>query len=275
MGSSLGLALKKRGAQVHIQASARRTETRQQALDLGAADVVFENPLDAVKDADLVVICVPIGSIAGLAKEMAPALKPGAVVTDVGSTKTELGSRMETLFSGSPACFVGSHPIAGSEKTGVNAGDPDLYQGRLTVVCPASHSLESAVSAVVSLWESVGSEVIELSVEEHDALLASTSHLPHMVAAALTRSIGLGKADFCGTGFRDTTRVASGSADMWVDIIDTNRSALEAELNRFHGELQGLISILREGNSDDIRRWLEEAASLRNRILNENRFLTS
>ena len=108
-----------------------------------------------------------------------------------------------------------------------------------------------------------------------DFAVVDLERLPHreLVAAALARSVSLDKADFCGTGFQDTTRVASGSVDMWVDIIDTNRAALETELDHFHGELQGLISILRAGNSDDIRRWLEEAAENRNRILDSNRFL--
>lgn len=272
MGSSLGLGLKKRGADVRIQAYARKAQTRQRALELGAADEVFETPVDAVAGADIAVICVPIWSIAELAKEMMPALKPGAVVTDVGSTKTRLISLMKELFADREACFVGSHPIAGSEKTGVDAGNPDLYDGRLAVVCPAGAS-ESAVIEISNLWKRVGSEVIRMSASQHDAMLASTSHLPHMIAAALARSVGVEKADFCGTGFQDTTRVASGSADMWVDIIDTNRVALEAELDHFHGELQGLLDILRNGNSDDIRRWLEEAADQRNVILSENRFL--
>ena len=274
MGSSLGLALKKREAAVRICAYARRPETCEAALKLGAADSACTDPKQAVEAADIVVICVPIWSIAELAKEILPALKPGAVVTDVGSTKVELNSRMETLFSGSEAFFVGSHPIAGSEKTGVDAGNPDLYQGRLAVVCPAG-APRSAVTKISNLWKNVGSEVVEMPAAQHDAALARTSHLPHLVAAALARSVGAEKADFCGTGFFDTTRVASGSADMWVDIIDTNRAALEAELNRFHGELQGLIEILREGNQDDIRRWLEDAAETRNQVLQKNRFLTS
>ena len=273
MGSSLGLALKKRGEDVRVQGYARRAETCAAALKLGAADAVFDSPADAVAGADLVVICVPIWSIASLAEQVLPSLRPGAVVTDVGSTKSELVVRMDELFAGHDACFVGSHPIAGSEKTGVDAGDPDLYEGRLTVVCPAADTPSSAITAVSNLWKSVGSEVVDMSAEQHDATLASTSHLPHMVAAALARAVPLENADFCGTGFRDTTRVASGSADMWVDIIDTNRAALEAELDRFHGELQGLISILRSGNGDDIRNWLEEAAGHRDRILDENRFL--
>ena len=272
MGASLALGLKKRGFAGCIIGYARREETRRHALETGMADVVFADPADAVREADMVVICVPIWSIAKLAEQIVPALKPGAVVTDVGSTKSELLKTMQPLFEKSAAHFVGSHPIAGSEKTGIEAGDPDLYQGRLTVVCPSE-----GASEISKIWQAVGSEVIEMSPEEHDAMLASTSHLPHMVAGALARSVADGdparKADFCGTGFKDTTRVASGSADMWVDIIDTNRAALEKELDRFHEELQGLINILRSGNGDDIRQWLEQAAAARNQILKLNRFL--
>jgi prephenate dehydrogenase len=273
MGSSLGLALKKRRISAEIRAFARRAETREAALKSGAADTVFDDPAEAAASADLVVICVPILAAPALADQILPVLTPGAVVTDVGSTKSVLNARMNDLFANSGSFFVGSHPIAGSEKTGVDAGNPDLYEGRLAVVCPAEETPADAVAAVSNLWKSVGSEVVEMSAAEHDAILAATSHLPHMVAAALARSVGTGKADFCGTGFKDTTRVASGSADMWVDIIDTNRAALEAELDRFHGELQGLISILRNGDSADIRRWLQEAAEQRNRILSKNRFL--
>ena len=272
MGASLALGLKKRGFTGRILGYARREETRMQALESGVADEVFADPAEAVREADIVVVCVPIWTIAALAGQIVPALKPGAVVTDVGSTKSELLKTMEPLFKDSAARFVGSHPIAGSEKTGIEAGDPDLYEGRLTIVCPSEGALE-----ISDLWKSVGSEVVEMSPEQHDAMLASTSHLPHMVAAALARSVADGdpekKADFCGTGFKDTTRVASGSADMWVDIIDTNRAALETELNRFHEELQGLIKILHDGNGDDIRGWLETAAADRNRILKLNRFL--
>jgi prephenate dehydrogenase len=277
MGASLSLGLKKRGHEGRILGYARREETRAQALKSGVADAVFSEPADAVREAGLVVICVPIWTIARLAEEIVPALKAGAVVTDVGSTKSELLKTMEPLFAQSEAHFVGSHPIAGSEKTGIEAGDADLYAGRLTVVCPSESTPDPAQSAVSELWQAAGAEVVDMSPGQHDALLASTSHLPHMIAAALARSVAGGhpeqKADFCGTGFRDTTRVASGSADMWVDIIDTNRAALENELDRFHEELQGLIGILRGGNQDDIRTWLEEAAGDRNRILTLNRFL--
>ena len=277
MGASLSLALRKRGFSGAVHAYARRAETREQALASGIADQVFDHPGDAVREADIAVICVPIWTIAQLAETAVPALKPGAVVTDVGSTKSALLNILDPLFRGSEACFVGSHPIAGSEKTGIEAGDADLYDGRLTVVCPTDDTPAEAKERVETLWRMAGSEIVDMTPGQHDAMLASTSHLPHMVAAALARSVAGGdpvkKADFCGTGFKDTTRVASGSADMWVDIIDTNRAALEAELDRFHEELQGLIEILRSGNSDDIRIWLEDASADRDKILKLNRFL--
>ncbi|MDF7801702.1 prephenate dehydrogenase [Pontiellaceae bacterium B1224] len=277
MGASLALGLKKRGFGGEIVGYARREETRFLALENGVVDAVYAEPQAAVRNADIVVVCVPIWSIAQLAEEIIGALKPGAVVTDVGSTKSELLKTLEPIFKSSEACFVGSHPIAGSEKTGLDAGNPDLYEGRLTIVCPSNETSETAELLVSNLWKAAGSEVVEMSPDQHDAMLASTSHLPHMVAAALARSVANGdpskKAGFCGTGFKDTTRVASGSADMWVDIIDTNRSALEAELDRFHEELQGLIQILRSGNGDDIRKWLEDAADDRNEILKLNKFL--
>ena len=277
MGASLALGLKKRGFSGRISAYARREATRVQALESGMVDSVFADPAAAVADADIVVVCVPIWSIAELAEQMVVGLKPGAVVTDVGSTKSQLLKVMAPLFKDSSVHFIGSHPIAGSEKTGLDAGNPDLYAGRLAVVCPSDETPAEAKQAVCELWKYVGSEVLEMTPEQHDAMLASTSHLPHMVAAALARSVANGnpaeKADFCGTGFKDTTRVASGSADMWVDIIDTNRAALETELDRFHEELQGLIGILRSGNGDDIRKWLEDAATDRDQILTLNRFL--
>jgi prephenate dehydrogenase len=277
MGASLALGLKKRDFSGTIIGYARREETRNEAIESGVVDVVFGDPADAVRNADIIVVCVPIWTIAKLAEQIIPALRPGAVVTDVGSTKSELLKAMDPLFEHSEACFVGSHPIAGSEQTGIQAGNPDLYEGRLTVVCPSDDTPADALEAVKAMWALAGSEVVDMSPSEHDSMLAATSHLPHMVAAALARSVADGtparKADFCGTGFKDTTRVASGSADMWVDIIDTNRAALEQELDRFHEELQGLIQILRSGNGDDIRQWLVDAAADRDEVLKLNRFL--
>ena len=187
MGSSLGLALKKRGVDVEIRAYARRPETRDIALSLGAADSVFDDPTEAVAGADLVVFCVPILTIPELAKACLPGLSPDAILTDVGSTKGELATLMDDLLDGTDVVFVGSHPICGSEQEGIEAGSANLYKGAVTVVTPKAEAVEGTVSEVSNLWKSVGSAVRVMSPEAHDEILATTSHLPHMVAATLVR----------------------------------------------------------------------------------------
>lgn len=276
MGASLGLALKKQGYQGHITGYARRAETRNKALELGIVDSVCSDPANAAAQADIIVLCVPILSIANIATSIAPQLKQGAIVTDVGSTKSVLQEILAPLFADTPACFIGSHPIAGSEKTGIEAGHADLYNGRLTILCPAAASAEQ-IHRLESMWSLAGSEVRQLSPVQHDALLAATSHLPHMVSAALVYAVAEGKldsrADFCGTGFQSATRIASGSPNMWVDIIDTNREALSAELLNFREEIDRLIHILGHDDSQTIYQWLNNAAQLRDNLLEKNTFL--
>lgn len=271
MGSSLGLALKQRGFSGEIRAYARREETRASALELGVADAVFADPLDAVRGADIIVVCVPIRTIPSLVKQCLAGLKPGAVVTDVGSTKAELLDAMRAVMVGSNAAFVGSHPIAGSEKTGVEAGCADLYEGRLTVVTPSADGSSSALKLVCNLWEMTGSTIRLMGGAEHDAMMARTSHLPHLVASALVQTVARKKdrPSFCGTGFMDTTRVASGSSVVWRDIVATNCEPIIEEVEALRRELGVLIDLLKEDDSDRIETWLKEAALKRNKILNE------
>jgi cyclohexadieny/prephenate dehydrogenase len=267
MGSSLGLALKKRGFTGEIRAFARREETRARALEIGVADTVFADPIEAVKGADLIVACVPIQTIPSLIMQCLPGLKKGAIVTDVGSTKTELMSAM----SDSAVLFVGSHPIAGSEKAGVDAGCEDLYEGRLTVVTPPQDLPASALQSVCDLWEMTGSSVRLMDASEHDAMMACTSHLPHLVASALVRTVARKEdcATFSGTGFKDTTRVASGSAVVWRDIVATNCQPIIREVEALQKELGVLVDLLKGDDSQKIEVWLAEAAQKRNAILKE------
>jgi prephenate dehydrogenase len=279
MGSSLGLALKKRGVPVRIHAYARRAETREAALKLGVADAVFSDPAEAVRGAGLVVLCVPVLTIPELAKACLPGLSPGAVVTDVGSTKAKLVDLMDALFAESNAWFVGSHPIAGSEKTGIDAGTPDLYKNRLVLVCASPTCPPAANQRVRDLWKSVGATVSDIGPDAHDSILAATSHMPHMIAAVLARTVSEEKlegiSEFCGTGFRDTTRVASGSPEMWADIIDTNRESLKEQLYLFQQELSKLVGILDSADKGMVKQWLEEGARARDQILKLNRCLRS
>jgi len=265
MGSSLGLALKKRGVDVEIRAYARRAETRDAVLKVDAADAVFDDPIEAVRGADMVVFCVPILTIPELAKACLSGLSPEAILTDVGSTKAELATLMDDLLVGTDAVFVGSHPICGSEQHGIEAGKSNLYKGAVTVVTPKSDAIEGTVSEVSNLWKSVGSAVRVMSPETHDEILATTSHLPHMVAATLVRSVNDGL--FCGTGFGDTTRIAAGSPEVWSDIVRTNAPALKTALIEFRGHLEELETLIDADDDEKLVNWFAVARDKRKELL--------
>lgn len=266
MGSSLGLALKKRCPGTRISVYARREQTRREVLERVAADDVFADPADAVREADCVVLCVPVLSIANLAAQCLPGLKPGAVLTDVGSTKTVVQREAGAVLAGTGHSFVGSHPVCGSERQGVEAGDEDLYQGAVTVITPEQETPTDAVAQVQALWEAAGSRVCRMSAEEHDRVLARTSHLPHLVAAAAVLSAG-DKGMLCGSGFRDTTRVASGSPTVWKDILLTNRDAVLDALCDYIAHLARLQEDLGEGKGPAVEQWLADAVVQRAALL--------
>jgi len=269
MGASLAMALRKRGYTGRLVAYARRAATREEALARGLVDEAYDNPDPAVKDATLVVLCTPIRTCAELVAEFAPMLQPGALVTDVGSTKGWICRQMAGLLP--PGVFVGSHPIAGSEKQGLEAASADLYENALTVVASHLDVPEAATERVVELWTSAGARICRLSPEDHDRLLARTSHLPHVAAAALANAIGRDSAEtvgtFCGTGFYDSTRVASGSIDMWQDILMTNAPAVAEELRAFKIEVERVYDDLQAGRLDQVTRFLECAREARAELL--------
>jgi cyclohexadieny/prephenate dehydrogenase len=267
MGSSLGLALKKRGVPVRIHVYARREETRKAALDLGVADAVFADPAEAVRGAGLVVFCLPVLTIPELAQACRTGLKPGAILTDVGSTKEELNRLMRCALEGTQTEFIGSHPICGSEQQGIEAGDADLYAGAMTVVTPSASANQTSVEKVSSLWKSAGSSVRVMDAAQHDGILAATSHLPHVVAAALALSAG-DNGLFCGSGFRDTTRIAEGSPQVWSDIVLTNAPALTAALKNFREHLDALTGLMAEGDGEKLSAWFAAARDKRKELLN-------
>jgi cyclohexadieny/prephenate dehydrogenase len=269
MGASLAMALRQRGYAGRLVAYARKAETRAEALARGIVDAAFDDPDPAVKDATLVVLCAPIRACADLAADIAPMLKPGALVTDVGSTKGWICRQMAGILP--PGVFVGSHPIAGSEKQGLQAASANLYENALTVVAAHLDVPEAAAERVVALWKSTGSRVCRMAPEDHDRLLARTSHLPHVAAAALAKAIGRDCAEkvgaFCGTGFYDSTRVASGSIEMWHDILMTNASAVAEELRAFKTEVERVYDDLQAGRLDKVAKFLERARAARAELL--------
>lgn len=273
MGASLALALRKRGYAGRLVAYARKEETRREALERGIADEAHDDPDSAVKDASMVVLCAPIRACADLAADIAPALGPGALVTDVGSTKGWICRQMAGILR--PGTFVGSHPIAGSEKQGLQAASADLYEGALTVVTSLPGVPEEALRRVTDLWESAGARTCRMAPDDHDRLLARTSHLPHVAAAALARAIGRDRAGdvgaFCGTGFYDSTRVASGSIDMWNDILRTNAPAVAEELRAFKTEVEQVYDDLQAGRFAEVAAFLERARDARANLLKGRR----
>jgi prephenate dehydrogenase len=261
MGGSLGLAAKARGAARRVVGYARRDETRQEALALGVADAVFDSPGEAVAGADLVVICTPVLTMPELAADLTPHLSAGCVVTDVGSTKAFLADEMERALSDCPAVFVGSHPMAGSEKAGLGAAREALYEKSRVIVTQADGTDADATRRVTAFWEQLGAYVSVLSPQAHDAMIARTSHLPHLLAAALVATVdrdGQDVAPFCGPGFRDTTRVAEGSEQVWHDIVKTNLGPIRQEIDQFYDVLDGLKSMLDQGDLDGVRSFLAD-----------------
>ena len=269
MGASLAMALRRRGYGGRLVAFARKAETRSEALARGVVDEVFDDPDAAVGMASLVVLCAPIRACADLAAEMAPVLRAGTLVTDVGSTKGWICRQMAGLLP--PGVFVGSHPIAGSEKQGLQAASAELYEGALTVVTAHGDVSEEAVRRVADLWESAGARICRMEPEDHDRLLARTSHLPHVAAAALAKAIGRDGAAqvglFCGTGFYDSTRVASGSIEMWNDILMTNAPAVVEELKAFKTEVEGVYDDLQAGRFAEVAAFLGRARDARAELL--------
>ena len=273
MGGSLGLALKRgKSDPVTVHGYARRPETRQLALELKVADRVFDDPAKAVQDADAVVLCVPILAIPALVAKCRGALKPGCLVTDVGSTKARLAAEIGPLLHGTGAVFLGSHPLAGSEQQGLDAARADLYEKAVVVVAPEDGEAGPAVENLKRFWENVGATVQVMKPDEHDCIAARTSHLPHIVAALLSGTVGrdgdlgqLGKC--CGPGFRDATRIAEGSPEVWHDIIQSNRECMLRELGEFKAALERVMSMVEKGDSGPLLKFLENGRLKRKQLM--------
>lgn len=266
MGGSIGMAVRRRGLPWTVSAYARRAETRAQALRTGAAHEVFDSPGGAVAGADLVVFCLPVLAIPAVALQCRAALKPGAVVTDVASTKADLVAALDDAFDGLPVNFVGSHPICGSEQSGIDAARPDLYEDAMVVLTPGRLS-GGAADSVADFWRGLGARISVMDPARHDRIIARTSHLPHLVAAMLVDSVHAAEgelaADYCGGGFRDSTRIAAGSEEIWHDIVKTNRAAVGQALEDFGNGLERVRRMVEKGEFDKLREFLAAARSKR------------
>jgi len=269
MGGSLGAALKRGARADRVLGYARRAETRDAALAQGIVDEAFESPSACVREADVVALCLPVLAMEPCLVECRNALQGGALVTDVGSTKRDLHASLTTALDGVDALYIGSHPMAGSEESGLQAANPELYRDSVVIITPEEGVDDARIMQLWEFWVSLGAIVQATSPAEHDRIVAATSHFPHLLASVLVRHVLSREHDvepYCGSGFRDSTRIAEGPSDVWHDVFNSNRENVLAELKAFEEQLASVRGILESEDFDALRVFLEHSRVLRGKM---------
>jgi len=264
IGGSIALAAKSRGAAQSVIGVGRDAQRIDQARRRGIIDEGLVDLAAAVRRADLVVFCTPVDRIVAGVREAAATCREGTLVTDAGSVK---GCIARELASGLPIGieFVGSHPLAGSEQQGFEHADLRLFENRVCVVTPLATSPRSAVERIAAFWKALGANVVEMSPEAHDTALAETSHLPHLVAAALAAALSPDNSALAASGFRDTTRIASGDPDLWTAIFLGNGRQILASLTKFDQLLSEFRQALELDDAQALKKLLVAAKMSRER----------
>ena len=268
LGGSLGLAVKERRLAKKVDGLVRRSASITECDKLGVVDHATRDPLRAVEHADLVVLCTPLARMREVLQQMLPALKRGALVTDVGSAKAGVVQDLEPLVADAGGHFVGSHPMAGAETMGPAAARADLFVNAVCVITPTPQSSPDAVARIETFWEAVGASTLKLSPEAHDELVSRSSHLPHVVAAELANYVlspahPKEKTLLCANGFRDTTRIAASSPEMWRDIALANRKNLARVLGVLVEDLKEFQIALENADTKAIEEFFEQAKQRR------------
>jgi cyclohexadieny/prephenate dehydrogenase len=273
IGSSLCHAMRDHKLAAHISGHAKSIETRKVALEIGLVDTVYESAADAVRDADLVILCVPVGVCGPLVAQIATQLKPGAILTDVGSVKgaivRECGPHVPQGVH-----FIPGHPVAGTEQSGPRSGFAGLFEKRWCILTPVPGSDQAMVAKLEKFWKACGSDVEIMDAEHHDLVLAITSHLPHLIAyttvatAADLESVTDSEViKYSASGFRDFTRIAASDPTMWRDIFLNNKDAVLEMLGRFSEELSVLQRAVRWGDGETLFNLFTRAREARRNII--------
>jgi prephenate dehydrogenase len=268
LGGSIGLAVRSAINGCRIVGYGHRAETLKRAQEIGAIDEAASDLRQAGKGADLVILCTPVGTFGQILGEISASLSPGTIVTDVGSTKRSV---VELAGKHLPKSihFVGSHPMAGSEKRGVEFARADLFQNGLCIVTPADGAAPEPVESVEGFWRLLGMRTCRMSPGEHDRLLAQVSHLPHALAAALVTMQAEDALELAGKGFLDTTRIAGGDGGLWRDILVDNADNVRHALGKFRAVVDHFERLLAPENAEHLRHWLDAAAHKRAALLAE------
>lgn len=272
IGGSLARALRAAGYCQEVVGAGRNPEHLRQAVELGVIDR-FETDLAlAVRDADMVLVAVPLGAMQPVFAALRDHLAGDAVLTDAGSAKASVIEAARAAFGRLPNCFVPGHPIAGTEQSGVAASFPELYRGRRVILTPTEASSPAAIARVRAMWEAAGAQVTEMGAKHHDEVLAATSHLPHLLAFALVESLARlhdqrEVFEYAAGGFRDFTRIASSDPVMWRDICVANRVAVHDMIERFSGDLQVLDRAVCAGDGERLLKIFSDARQARDRYV--------
>jgi prephenate dehydrogenase len=268
IGGSFALDLKNKGLVGHITGVGRGRANLEKARELGIIDVIADSAAEAVKDADLVLLAIPVGAMAAVFRDIADALPPRCVLTDAGSTKQDVIAAARAGLGRKIGQFVPGHPIAGAETNGAEAARTGLFLHKPFVLTPLAENPPEAVATVRDLWKACGAQVSLMEPERHDHVFAAVSHLPHMVAFALMEELA-GRPDaetyfrHAGSGFRDFTRIAGSHPEMWRDISLANKDALVAELDAFIDKLSGIRDLLESGDSQALEGLFTRAREAR------------
>lgn len=272
IGGSLARALRASESVGEVVGCGRSRANLELAQELGVIDRIGLTPEETVRNADMVFIAVPLGAIAAVFERIRGQLQEQAVITDGGSVKGSVVADAQRVFGTVPARLVPGHPIAGTERSGVASSFPELYQGRRVILTPLPETDSEACERVRAMWEAVGAEVTEMSVAHHDEVLAATSHLPHMLAFGLVDALARMRSNdeifrYAAGGFKDFTRIASSSPEMWRDICIANADALSRMLARFGDEMRELSETIRRKDAEALLEIFERARSARDRYV--------
>ncbi|NWF76413.1 MAG: prephenate dehydrogenase/arogenate dehydrogenase family protein [Nitrospirae bacterium] len=268
IGASFAQAMRAYNLCSYIVGSGRSLENLQRAKNKKIIDFLEVDPLRACKDSDLIVLATPVGVFIDITKRIRGSLKKGVIVTDVGSVKGKLVRDLETLMP-EGVFFVGTHPIAGSDRSGIDSASQDIFKGAKCIVTPTENTKKDILDKVIKIWETFGSYVKIINPEEHDRIYAAVSHLPHLIAYEIVNSvadINSSYLKFSGQGFLDTTRIASSSPELWRDICIFNRDNLLESIEKFQKNLDRVIQYLRVKDSKSLEIDFQKARALREGI---------
>lgn len=268
IGGSLALAIRQAGFCREITGAGRTEETLIKAVELGVIDRYDTSISNAAQNADIVVVCVPLGAMHAVFEQINTAEIENTIITDAGSAKQSVIDDAESVFGAEFQNFVPGHPIAGTEQSGVGAAFPELYHRRRVILTPTENTSSAALEKVRAMWQSAGAEVETMTAEHHDLILAGTSHLPHLLAFGLVDCLkNLDDIDeifrFAAGGFRDFTRIASSDPVMWRDICLSNRHQVMAMMKRYRIEMEKIYKALEAGDGEKLREIFERAKKSR------------